>query len=497
MSTPDNKAQQKSVADILKKIGIIRPTGILYVLYAALTAMMGIIGTSVMVARSNIADPHYWPVLYNSLGEEAATAAYLATQQATIMPDYMPGGFVFLTAVRDHAMPEGFMPYFFYILFVFAVFRLAIGGMAIVFGNKPGKGSILGLFAKIDLWFVIPITIFTLFFFDGFSFMWFPLISIIPTMLLLSGSARTDTRPGIASRAEARTAKIFLIPAFLGLTFMTYIPLVAVFGISLFDWQIPFAPVFSGFSNLISLFSPGSFFWTSVWMTILYSLLAVFLGMVYSMIIALLLNRKMPGRVFFRTVFYLPFIIPVVSSMLTFRLIFSHGGVVNNIISMFGGDRLYFLFDNATIIPTLAIIAAWASGNVIVIKIAGIANVPRTYLESAEIDGANAWHRFWKITIPCMSPIIFYNMLMSLITNMQVVVPSLMLAGGGQSGQTVIPQSFRFVTYEMYMTAFGRGGFLGRAGAISFALFVLIGIFTAILFATSKKWLFYEGGGPA
>ena len=414
-----------------------------------------------------------------------------------LMQGYMPKGFVYLSSVRNDAMPEGFMPYFFYFLLVFAAFRLAIGCMAVVFGNTPGKGAILGLFAKIDLWLVIPITVFTTFFFDGFNFIWFPVISFVPCMMLLSGSAKTDTRPGAASRSEARTAKIFLIPAFLGLTFITYIPLAAVFGISLFDWRVPFAPEFAGLTNLINLFSPDSFFWNSVLVTVVYSFFTVILGMIYSMIIALLLNRKIPGRTFFRTVFYLPFIIPTVSSMLIFRLLYSHNGIINNIINMFGGDRMYFLLDNATIIPAIAIIAVWASGNIIVIKMAGLSNVPRTYLESAEIDGANAWQRFWKITVPCMSPIIFYNMLMSLITHMQVVVPSLMLAGGGQAGITVIPQSFRFIAFELYTTAFGRGGFIGRAGALSFALFILIGIFTAILFASSKKWLFYEGGGPS
>jgi multiple sugar transport system permease protein len=458
-----NLPQPKGIRNILEKADTIRATGIVYIVFAVLTAVVAVIGLT----------------------------------GAGVMRGLMPKGFVFLTAVRNHAMPEGFLPYFFYILLVFAILRIAIGCMAVVHGSKIGKGGILGLFGKIDLWFVIPIMVFTLFFFDGFNFMWFPVLSLIPCMLLLHFSAKTDNRPGIASRAEARTAKIYLIPAFLGLTFMTYIPLTAVFGISLFDWQIPFAPEFAGLKNLRDLFTEGSFFWNSVWITLVYSVLAVFIGMVYAMTIAILLNRKIPGRVFFRTALYLPFIIPVVSSMLIFRLIYSYNGVINNIIYMFGGDRIYFLFDNLTIIPTLATIAVWASGNIIVIKIAGIANVPRAYIESAEIDGANAWHRFWKITIPCMSPIIFYNMLMSLITNMQVVVPSLMLVGGGQSGQTVIPSSFRFVAYELYMTAFGRGGYLGRAGAISFMLFILIGILTAILFATSKKWLFYEGGGPA
>jgi len=494
MSTPDKGSPQPH--GIFSKIGAIRSTGVLYVLFAALTAVMSIIGLTVVNARNNLADPNYWPTLFRNLGEAAATDAFRATQQSAIMPEFLPSEFVFLTAVRNQAMPEGFLPYFFYILLAFAVLRLAIGGMAVILGSTPGKGAILGLFGKIDLWFVIPIGVFTLFFFDGYSFIWFPIISVLPTMLLLNGSAKTDTRPGMATRSESRTAKIFLIPAFLGLTFMTYIPLAAVFGISLFNWTIPFAPEFTGFRNILDLFSAGSFFWNSVWYTFIYSVLAVLLSMVYSMGIALLLNRRIPGRVFFRTAVYLPFIIPVVSSMLIFRLIYSHNGVINNIISMFGGERTHFLFDNATIIPAIAIIAVWASGNIIVIKIAGISNVPRTYLESAEIDGANAWHRFWKITIPCMSPIIFYNMLMSLITNMQVVVPSLMLTGGGQSGATVIPAPLRFVAYELYNTAFNFG-LLGRGGAISFMLFIIIGILTAILFATSKNWLFYEGGGPA
>jgi multiple sugar transport system permease protein len=495
-ATVTSSPPKTGIKAILSKIGIIRPTGILYAMYAALTATMGIMGLRAINAQQNLADPNFWPSLFHRLGEEAATAAFHAEQSSAIMPDFLPDGFVFLTAVRTYAMPAGFLPIFFYILLAFAVFRLAIGAMSFAFGNKIGKGAILGLFGKIDLWVVIPITIFSLFFFNDFSFMWFPLISMLPTILLLHGSAKTDNRPGKATREEARVAKVFLIPAFLGLSFMTYIPLAAVFGISLFDWRIPFAPEFTGLRNIIDLFLPGSFFWNSAWFTVLYSFLAVALGMIYSMVIALLLNRKIPGRVFFRTAVYLPFIIPVVSSMLIFRLIYAHSGVVNNILNIFGGDRVHFLMDSTTIIPVLATIAVWASGNIVVIKIAGIANVPRTYLESAEIDGANAWHRFWKITIPCMSPIIFYNMLMSLITNMQVVVPSLMLTGGGQAGATVTPEAFRFLAYELYMTAFSFG-WLGRGGAIAFMMFILIGIFTAILFTTSKKWLFYEGGGPA
>jgi multiple sugar transport system permease protein len=138
-------------------------------------------------------------------------------------------------------------------------------------------------------------------------------------------------------------------------------------------------------------------------------------------------------------------------------------------------------------VPSLALIAVWLCGNMIVIFLAGLQNVPGVYHEAAEIDGANAWQRFWKITIPFMSPIIFYNLLMSVITNLQIVTPALALTQGTPGN------SSRFITFLMYEYAFRRGQ-LGYASAISFLLFIMIGIFTVILFFTSKTWIFYEGG---
>ena len=129
----------------------------------------------------------------------------------------------------------------------------------------------------------------------------------------------------------------------------------------------------------------------------------------------------------------------------------------------------------------------WLAGNLVVIFLAGLQNVPRVYHEAAEIDGANAFQRFIHITWPCMTPIIFYNLLMSLITNLQVITPALALTGGGPGN------SSRFLTYLMYFYAFKSRKF-GYARAVSFVIFVLIAIFTAILFATSKSWIFSEGG---
>lgn len=293
------------------------------------------------------------------------------------------------------------------------------------------------------------------------------------------------------ARYEARLAKIYLIPAFLGLTFLTYLPLLSVFALSLFKWTaIMPKPLFIGFGNYIRLFSKDMFFWTSLKVTIQYAVLTVVLSIAYSMSMALLLNRKIPARGFFRAMFYVPYIIPAMAVYMSWGLLYNKDfGVFNALLAQFGFARIAFLVDSKYIIPSLAVIAVWTSGNLIVIFQAGLGSVPRVYYEAAEIDGANFWKRFIHITLPIMSPIIFYNLLMSLIANMQVVVPSLIYAG---SNRTTYPE-YTFMSFLMYRSGFINNEF-SYASAISFVFFALIGAFTLVLFSTSRSWLFYEGG---
>ena len=301
-----------------------------------------------------------------------------------------------------------------------------------------------------------------------------------------AGSAATTMK-----RKEARAAVLFLIPAFLGLVFITYMPLIAVFVLSFFKWTaIMPAPIFIGFDNYTKLFTSDMFFWTSVKVTVQYAFLTVFGSVIYSMFIALLLNRKIPARGFFRAVFYVPYIIPAMAVYTCWGLLFdANFGLFNSVLGNLHMQKVAFLANSDTIIPSLSLIAIWISGNLIVIFLAGLGNVPRVYLEAAEIDGTNSWQRFWKITIPCMTPIIFYNILMSLVTHMQVFVPSLLYAG---INRTTFPE-YTFMSFFMYRTGFINNN-LSYASAISFVFFVVIGVFTLILFATSKSWLFYEGG---
>lgn len=287
---------------------------------------------------------------------------------------------------------------------------------------------------------------------------------------------------------EQRTAYLYLIPAFLGLTFITYLPLLGVFVISFFNWTGISAPAFNGINNYIQLFTSDPFFLDSIKVTIYFSAIAVLGSMIYSLVIAMLLNRKIPARGFWRAVFYLPYILPSAAVFIGWSWLYeSNFGLFNYFLSELGINKVAFISDSSMVVPSLALIAVWMSGNLIVIFLAGLQNVPRVYHEAAQIDGANAWQRFRNVTLPCMTPIIFYNLLMSLVTNMQVVVPALTLTNGGPGNSSM------FMTYLMYRYAF-QSNQIGYACAISFVFFILIAIFTGLLFATSRSWIFYEGG---
>ncbi len=287
---------------------------------------------------------------------------------------------------------------------------------------------------------------------------------------------------------EERTAYLYLIPAFLGLTFITYLPLLGVFTISFFEWKGISSPKFVGFYNYVKLFTRDHFFKDSIIVTIYFSLLAVAGSMIYSLFIAMLLARKIPARGFFRAIFYVPYVLPATAVYIGWSWLYeTNFGLFNYLLTKVGLKRVQFIANSKLVVPSLALISVWLAGNLIVIFLAGLQNVPQIYHEAAEIDGANSWQRFRHITVPCMTPIIFYNLLMSLITNMQIVVPALSLTDGGPGNSSM------FMTYLMYRYAF-KSNQMGYACAISFIFFIIIAIFTGILFATSKAWIFYEGG---
>jgi multiple sugar transport system permease protein len=289
-------------------------------------------------------------------------------------------------------------------------------------------------------------------------------------------------------RQEIAAAYLCLVPSIIGLVFITYLPLLSVFVLSFFKWGSGAPnPRFIGLANYARLFTTDPYFWDSLRVTLVFAVLSVLGSMIYSLFIAVLLNRKVPARGFFRAVFYLPYVLPAMAVYIGWSWLYeANFGLFNYFLSLMGVEKLKFIADGRLVVPSLALIAVWLSGNLIVIFLAGLQNVPRTYHEAALIDGASGLQRFRHVTIPCMTPIIFYNLLMSLIGNMQVVTPALALTNGGPGNES------RFITYLMYQNAF-ISNHLGYGSAVSAVFFAIIAIFTAILFVTSKGWIFYEG----
>lgn len=289
------------------------------------------------------------------------------------------------------------------------------------------------------------------------------------------------------NRSETRAAWLCLLPSVIGLVCITYLPMLASFALSLFSWNGLGAMKFIGLDNYIKLFTRDTKFYGSLLTTLQYASMSVILSILYSMIIALLLNRKIPARGFFRAIFYLPYVLPAMAVYLGWKWLYDYNhGFFNYILKLLGSTPVKFLDSSTLVTPSLAVIAVWLSGNLIVIFLAGLQNVPRTYHEAAEIDGANSWQRFWHITIPCMTPIIFYNLLMSLVSNLQVITPALSLTKGGPATGSY------YMCYMLYQQAFKSHKY-GYGSAVAVILFILIAVFTGILFATSKSWIFYEG----
>ncbi len=288
-------------------------------------------------------------------------------------------------------------------------------------------------------------------------------------------------------KAESRAAYVCLFPSIIGLTLITYIPLVCVFILSFFSWKGFDTARFVGFANYERLFTRDFYFYDSIKATVYYALLAVGGSMLWSLLVAMLLNRKVPARGFFRAMFYLPYVLPAMAVYLGWSWLYDYNhGFFNYLLMNLGMGKTMFLDTASMVIPSLSLVAVWLSGNLIVIFLAGLQNVPRVYHEAAEIDGANGWQRLKHITLPCMTPIIFYNLLMALVTNLQVVTPALALTSGGPGNSTT------FISYLLYRYAF-QDNKLGYGSAIAVVFFLVIAVFTGVLFATSQGWIFYEG----
>jgi multiple sugar transport system permease protein len=285
---------------------------------------------------------------------------------------------------------------------------------------------------------------------------------------------------------NAFAALLFLAPALVGLVCYTFLPIAGLVGMSLTRWNALSAPVFVGLANFREIFTEDMFFISSIKATIYFALFTVVLGTVYALAVAILLNQKIMGRGFFRSIFFLPYIVPSIGAVIVWMWMYeANFGVFNYLIGLVGIDRIRWLGDEATATPALGLMTIWSFGNFIVIYLAGLQGIPRTYLEAVEIDGGNTWHKFRHITLPLLSPVILFNVLTSTVANLQVFVPA-------QATRGAPNMSTLYMVYYIFRTGFQNNRF-GYSAALSLVFFVMIAVVTVITYTTSRKWMFYEG----
>lgn len=287
-------------------------------------------------------------------------------------------------------------------------------------------------------------------------------------------------------RAQARVGILFAMPWILGfLIFLTY-PLVSSFLASFTNYSILRPPKFIGLSNYREL-AGDTVFHTTVKNTLLYAAGAVPLATVAAIALALLLNTKIKGLAFYRTMLFLPTLVPMVAQATLFMWVFNGDyGLLNAFLRMLGvASPPNWLGDPAWAKWTLVAISTWGCGHAMVIYLAGLQDVPTALYEAAELDGARAWAKTWHITLPMISPVILFNVIMGLIGAIQIfAVPQVMFPGGSPARST-----YMFAMY-LYDNAF-QFQRMGYASAMAWVMFVMILVMTLFALKLSDRYVHY------
>lgn len=282
------------------------------------------------------------------------------------------------------------------------------------------------------------------------------------------------------NKSDFKAAMVFLAPNLIGFLIFTMIPMVFSLVMSLYDWPLTGEHKFIGFQNFIHLFTKDVLFPKVMKNTLIYVFAYVVLNSLLAMLMAVWITSLKRFNQFFRSVFFLPMMIGIVSSTMIFKWILSENGIVNSIIGWFGGTTLNWFGSISTAMIAVVIVSVWQGfGYNMVIFISGLLSVPVSLKEAAKIDGANSRQVFFKITLPSMSPSIFFAVVMTIISSFQVFDQTFVSTMGGPNNAT------NTLVLYLYNNAF-KYRRLGYASAIAWVLFFCILIVTAILMRQQK-----------
>jgi multiple sugar transport system permease protein len=285
---------------------------------------------------------------------------------------------------------------------------------------------------------------------------------------------------------EMIDAYVCLSPWLIGLVVFTLGPFLFSFGISFFRWNMIRPPTFVGIANFAELLR-DDFFWYATKATFYYTVLAVPTNLIGGLVVALFMNLKLRGISIYRTLFYSPAVVSgVATAMLWLWMFDTDLGLINQMLQLIGIRGPSWLGDKHWAIPSLVLVNLWSVGGGMLILLGALQNVPTTLYEAATIDGAGMWVRFRHITLPMISPILFFNLVTGFIGAMQVFTNAFVITAGGPAYSTM------FYVLFLYNTAF-KDFRMGYASALGWLLFVIIMLFTVLILRSSPAWVYYEG----
>ncbi|MEN0101559.1 MAG: sugar ABC transporter permease [Curtobacterium sp.] len=290
-----------------------------------------------------------------------------------------------------------------------------------------------------------------------------------------------------ASRRDDKAAAVFLAPWLIGMVGITLGPILASLYLSFTNYNLLQNPTFTGLTNIQRMVEDTNL-GSSLVVTLVYTVVSVPLQLAAALLVAVLLDRGMRGLSFYRSILYLPSLLGgSVAIAVLWRLVFGGDGLLNALLAVFGIQGQSWIGSPNTALGTLIILHVWTFGAPMVIFLAGLRQIPRQYYEAASTDGATRWRQFRSITLPLLSPIVFFNLVLGIIGAFQSFTQAYVISNG-TGGPT---NSTLFITLYLYQKAFGSLQ-MGYASAIAWLLLLIVGAATALNFWASKYWVFYD-----
>jgi multiple sugar transport system permease protein len=310
---------------------------------------------------------------------------------------------------------------------------------------------------------------------------------MIPPLSVPKFTASPPWRWSRQVRRATSTGLLFISPWLVGLLVFTLYPIVTSLYYSFTAYDLIGSPRFVGLANYRDILTADPTFYQAVGNTLYYALIAIPLNLLMALLVALLLNMRVRGLSIYRTLFFLPSIVPdIAAAMLWAWMLNPQFGLINALLRLTGLPTVGWLSDPAWSKPGLILIGLWGFGGSMVIFLASLQDIPQSLYEVADLDGANALQKTWHVTLPMLTPTIFFNLVLGVIGSFQYFTNAYVLTNGGPAGSTT------FYSLLIYNNAF-RYAKMGYASALAWLLFAFIFLLTWLLFKTSGRWVYYEG----